>query len=443
MLSVEEFGRLLQKLTGLATVIYRDGEALEATVGETGGIAPQLDDPQGRVKADNVGYRYATFDTPAFQAPTAALGAARRPARGRREPDQARAGRRRRARRLPPPRRGARARRLALAPAGGRTAARRGAPPRPRRLRRGGAGRGQRRVRRAGERVQRDGPPARGPPAGAAARAGAAAGGDPAGRRGVRPRPRTATGCSTWSCAPRWTASGPSAAGCGCGSRSTRRWSTSRAPATSSSTSRRCTPRRPRCSTRAGRPRPRWRAHVALAPAAQGRERPRGARGHLGGPPRQAVRERGGRAVPLPRSQAAVSIENVDLHETVQRQAVTDELTGLFNHRRFQEVVSSEVERARRFGQRDGPDHARHRQLQARQRHLRPPPGRPRAARGGARAPRVLARGRRARALRRRGDGGRAAGHRPGGRLPVRRARSPPDREPRAAAPGRARAGCT
>jgi diguanylate cyclase (GGDEF)-like protein len=50
-------------------------------------------------------------------------------------------------------------------------------------------------------------------------------------------------------------------------------------------------------------------------------------------------------------NQAAVSIENVDLHETVQRQAVTDELTGLFNHRRFQEVMAVEVERARRFDQ--------------------------------------------------------------------------------------------
>jgi diguanylate cyclase (GGDEF)-like protein len=49
--------------------------------------------------------------------------------------------------------------------------------------------------------------------------------------------------------------------------------------------------------------------------------------------------------------QATVSIENVDLHELVQRQAVTDELTGLFNHRRFQEVVAAEVERARRFEQ--------------------------------------------------------------------------------------------
>jgi diguanylate cyclase (GGDEF)-like protein len=49
--------------------------------------------------------------------------------------------------------------------------------------------------------------------------------------------------------------------------------------------------------------------------------------------------------------QASVSIENVDLHELVQRQAVTDELTGLFNHRRFQEVVTAELERAKRFDQ--------------------------------------------------------------------------------------------
>jgi diguanylate cyclase (GGDEF)-like protein len=49
--------------------------------------------------------------------------------------------------------------------------------------------------------------------------------------------------------------------------------------------------------------------------------------------------------------QAAVSIENVGLHETVERQAVTDELTGLFNRRRFQEAMSTEVERSKRFGQ--------------------------------------------------------------------------------------------
>jgi diguanylate cyclase (GGDEF)-like protein len=49
-------------------------------------------------------------------------------------------------------------------------------------------------------------------------------------------------------------------------------------------------------------------------------------------------------------AQAAISIENADLHHMVRRQAVTDELTGLFNHRHFQEVLSAEVERARRYG---------------------------------------------------------------------------------------------
>ncbi len=48
---------------------------------------------------------------------------------------------------------------------------------------------------------------------------------------------------------------------------------------------------------------------------------------------------------------ASISIENVGLHKTVERQAVTDELTGLFNRRRFQEAMSTEVERARRFQQ--------------------------------------------------------------------------------------------
>ncbi|MFL5780066.1 MAG: diguanylate cyclase [Thermoleophilaceae bacterium] len=48
--------------------------------------------------------------------------------------------------------------------------------------------------------------------------------------------------------------------------------------------------------------------------------------------------------------QAAVSIENVDLHETVRLQAVTDELTGLSNRNHFQETLDSEIERSRRFG---------------------------------------------------------------------------------------------
>jgi diguanylate cyclase (GGDEF)-like protein len=49
--------------------------------------------------------------------------------------------------------------------------------------------------------------------------------------------------------------------------------------------------------------------------------------------------------------QAAVSVENVGLHETVERQAVTDELTGLSNRRRFQETLAGEVARSQRFEQ--------------------------------------------------------------------------------------------
>jgi diguanylate cyclase (GGDEF)-like protein len=48
--------------------------------------------------------------------------------------------------------------------------------------------------------------------------------------------------------------------------------------------------------------------------------------------------------------QAAISIENVDLHETVRVQAVTDELTGLHNLRHFHEALDAEIERSRRFG---------------------------------------------------------------------------------------------
>ena len=47
--------------------------------------------------------------------------------------------------------------------------------------------------------------------------------------------------------------------------------------------------------------------------------------------------------------QAAISIENADLLETVQRQAVTDELTGLSNVRQMHVALDREFERARRF----------------------------------------------------------------------------------------------
>ena len=44
------------------------------------------------------------------------------------------------------------------------------------------------------------------------------------------------------------------------------------------------------------------------------------------------------------------SIENIALHELVAEQAVTDELTGLSNNRRFRELISKEAARAERFG---------------------------------------------------------------------------------------------
>jgi diguanylate cyclase (GGDEF)-like protein len=47
--------------------------------------------------------------------------------------------------------------------------------------------------------------------------------------------------------------------------------------------------------------------------------------------------------------QAVVSIENASLHETVERQAVTDALTGLANLRAFTSILDRELERSRRF----------------------------------------------------------------------------------------------
>jgi diguanylate cyclase (GGDEF)-like protein len=47
--------------------------------------------------------------------------------------------------------------------------------------------------------------------------------------------------------------------------------------------------------------------------------------------------------------QAAVSIENIALHELVSEQAVTDDLTGLSNKRRFRDVLAKEAARAARF----------------------------------------------------------------------------------------------
>ena len=49
--------------------------------------------------------------------------------------------------------------------------------------------------------------------------------------------------------------------------------------------------------------------------------------------------------------QTGISLENVDLHDQVQRQALTDGLTGLSNRRRFQQVIAAEAAAARRFDQ--------------------------------------------------------------------------------------------
>jgi diguanylate cyclase (GGDEF)-like protein len=48
-------------------------------------------------------------------------------------------------------------------------------------------------------------------------------------------------------------------------------------------------------------------------------------------------------------AQAALALENVDLHFQVRRQAVTDELTGLANHGRFQALLGAEIEQVRRY----------------------------------------------------------------------------------------------
>jgi len=49
-------------------------------------------------------------------------------------------------------------------------------------------------------------------------------------------------------------------------------------------------------------------------------------------------------------TRAGLALENVELHVQVSRQAVTDELTGLANHRRFQELLEVELEQVRRYG---------------------------------------------------------------------------------------------
>jgi len=48
-------------------------------------------------------------------------------------------------------------------------------------------------------------------------------------------------------------------------------------------------------------------------------------------------------------AEAALALENIELHFQVRPQAVTDELTGLANHGRFQELLNAETEQVRRY----------------------------------------------------------------------------------------------
>ena len=48
-------------------------------------------------------------------------------------------------------------------------------------------------------------------------------------------------------------------------------------------------------------------------------------------------------------SQASIALENARLHQVVREQAVTDELTGLVNRRRFVEALDAEITRAQRL----------------------------------------------------------------------------------------------
>lgn len=47
-------------------------------------------------------------------------------------------------------------------------------------------------------------------------------------------------------------------------------------------------------------------------------------------------------------NQAAVSLKNALLHEAIRQEAITDGLTGLYNHRHFQEIFDGELRRTKR-----------------------------------------------------------------------------------------------
>jgi diguanylate cyclase (GGDEF)-like protein len=67
-------------------------------------------------------------------------------------------------------------------------------------------------------------------------------------------------------------------------------------------------------------------------------------------PIRGAFEEGDGGTLQALASQGAIAIENARMHRLITKQASTDGLTGLANHREFQDQMRREVERAQRFG---------------------------------------------------------------------------------------------
>ena len=49
-------------------------------------------------------------------------------------------------------------------------------------------------------------------------------------------------------------------------------------------------------------------------------------------------------------NQAAVALENARLYDRIEQQAITDGLTGLYNHRHFYKRLEEEVATAKRYG---------------------------------------------------------------------------------------------
>ena len=102
-------------------------------------------------------------------------------------------------------------------------------------------------------------------------------------------------------------------------------------------------------------------------------------------------------------NQVAISMQNARMYEVLEEQATTDGLTGLVNHRTFQERFTTMLGRAERHELRRVAAAHRHRSLQEGQRHLRPPDRRRGAAARGRDPQGERAQDRHRRPLRRRG----------------------------------------